>query len=281
MKKILVIGLVGNSYFYECDHLPTKGETIQAPNLYTEIGGKGFNQAYTIYTLGGDVKFLTTIGNDQTGSYTKEEITKLGVDTTYIIKSKKTAVASIITDSQGNNEVIVYPGAEPSIQDIKKNISLIEEADIILLQLELPLDVTNYLIEESNRLGKIIILNPAPAVSKQLPLDKIHYLTPNKVEAEMLFGENYLEALLKSKIKTAVTLGEDGVLCIEDGKVVKIEGIPQNTRDTTGAGDVFNGALAFYLAQGDDFITATKKANLLASKSVTKQHVLESIKSLV
>ena len=281
MKKILVIGLVCNSYFYGCNHLPTKGETISANSLHTEIGGKGFNQAYTIYMLGGDVTFLTALGDDETGLLVQKEMNQLGIKTKVVTKKGSTAVASILTDTNGDNEVIVYPGVTLSIQDIINQHHLIEEADFLLLQLELPIDVTNYLIEEGSHLGKTIVLNPAPAVNNTLPLDKVHYLTPNLGEAKTLFGENYVEALLKSKVNAAVTLGEEGVLCFEDGQITKLEGIPQNVADTTGAGDVFNGVLAYYLASDESLINASKKANKLASQSVTKRYVIESIKSLV
>lgn len=281
MKKILVIGLVGNSFFYECDHLPTIGETIKASNLHTEIGGKGFNQAYTIYTLGGNVKFLTSIGNDETGKLVKEEITKLGVDTRYIIKDDKTAVASILTDKEGNNEVIVYPGATPSISDIEQHLDLIEEADIVLLQLELKQEVTNYLIDLCYDLHKTIILNPAPVSQTDICFDKISYLIPNEIEAKMLFGENYEVGLLKKNLNVVVTLGEKGAVVFQNSKKEYISPVQNKVVDTTGAGDVFCGAFTYSIAKGETLIDAIKQANILASKSITKRHVIESIKSLV
>lgn len=278
MKNILVIGLVGDSYFYECEQLPTKGQTIQAHSLHTEIGGKGFNQAYTIYMLGGNVTFLTALGNDEIGLKVQKEMNSLGVNTKVVIKDGTTPIASIITTKAGDNEVIVYPGVSLTIDDIKNNSNLLKEADIVLLQAELPAEVTNYLLDECYKLGKTIILNPAPA-STSIDISKATYLIPNEIEAKMLFGENYISALENSE--AVITLGDDGALCFSEGKMHQIPAIKQNVLDSTGAGDVFCGACCFFLANGASLFEASQKANFYASKSVTKKYVIDSIKSLV
>lgn len=282
MKKVLVIGLVGESVFMECDHFSKPGETICVDKLHTEIGGKGYNQAYTLLKLGADVKFFGCVGQDKEGDNVIKETSKRGLDADFAVDVKeRTAYAIILTDKNGENQVSVYHGAALNLNDFKHFNNLISDADIILLQLETTLEVTKYVIEEAARLKKMIILNPAPA-SKFYDFFKLcTYITPNEFEAETLFGEDYITYMAQNNINGVITLGSNGAKVIENGVVSNINPIKAKVVDTTGAGDIFNGALTYMLSKDSNLIDAAKYANEQASKSVAYHYVLDSIDKLV
>lgn len=282
MQKVLVIGLVGESVFMECDHFPQIGETIQIKKMHNEIGGKGYNQAYALKMLGADVHFFGAVGSDKDGENVIKETSKRSLDADFAVDvNERTAYATILTDKKGENQVSVYPGAKLVLNDFKHFSNLISDADIILLQLETSLEVTKYVMEEAKRLNKIIVLNPAPATKYYDFFNYATYITPNEFEAKTLFGEDYEEYMIQNKINGVVTLGKNGAKVINDQVVSIINPIKVNAVDTTGAGDIFNAALVYMLSSGKSLIDAAKYANEVAAKSTEYHYVLNAIDKLV
>ena len=280
MNKILVIGIVGESIFMKCDHFHKPGETISVDDIYAEIGGKGFNQALTIKELGGDVKFICALGNDTIKDKCINDIKMLGVNFDYFIdQNKKTAYANILTNKAGDNRVSVYHGASLKVDNLPKIYEEVDKAEYILLQLEIPYDINLNIAKYAKSKNKKVILNPAPVFDINELLKYVDIITPNEIEAISLFGINYQEELLNKPFKTIVTRGDKTTLLIDD--VVKEYQTEKVTpKDTTGAGDTFNGALVYYLSVGENIENAIKYANKVASHTVQYDYVLPGILSL-
>ena len=239
MKKILVIGLSGESVFLNVERLANDGQTLNTTPRKVEPGGKGYNQAIAIGALGGDVSFITTFGltyNEEC----KEVLKKNNVKLLEIKKEAYGSYAVIIVDKDGNNKVIVDSGASTLVTflDILSFRDEIDKADIILLQLEYPSDVIEEVIKYASSKNKLIILNPAPKcnLSKEV-LEQVTYLTPNE------FEKTLLPKLDNCKIIT--TLGDKGASLEYQNNRKIFEAVKVNAIDTTGAGDVFNGSFAF------------------------------------
>lgn len=279
MKKILVVGLVGESVFMKCDHFHKKAETIIVDHIYDEIGGKGFNQALTIKQLGGSVLFISAVGKDSNGQKCIEDTNKLGLEHIYIEKDLPTAYATILTNKVGENQVSVFHGAKLERSDLPLIFKEVNNADIILLQLEIDQEITKEIIKFAKENKKTVILNPAPAtklIDEYLMCD---LLIPNEREVIDLFGENYLEQISQYPLKLIVTMGEKGSLLINnDVTAYNVE--KQEVVDTTGAGDIFCGTIAYSLSIGETLDKAIKKANELASKSVQYSYVIPTILKL-
>lgn len=271
-KKILVIGLSGESVFLTLDHFNKKGETVQAIDKKTEPGGKGYNQAIALGKLGCDVTFITALGND---SYSNECIKVLkenGVNPCVIYKDAPGSYAVITVDKNGENNVIVYKGASDLINfnDIYKSFQKnLDEADIVLLQLEYNKELTIQLIDYFYEKGKKIILNPAPKNYLDLDtLNKVDILTPNEFELSLIEKEK-----LKSTIIT--TLGSQGARLEKNSRVFPAYKV--KVVDTTGAGDTFNAGLVCQLSKGKSIENAITFANACSALEVTKKGVVETI----
>lgn len=277
MNKILVVGIVGESVFMKCDHFHKKGETIKVESIYTEIGGKGFNQALTIKRLGGEVKFVCALGNDLLKDKIINEINKLNVPMTYFVdKNNQSAYATILTNKQGDNQVSVYQGAQLSINDLQSIYKEIDDVDYVLLQLEIPYDVNLEIAKYAKTKNKKIILNPAPIGDIEELLNYCDIITPNEIEVISLFGENYRERLINQNFTTIVTRGSKPTILIQN----TIEEFPTEkviVKDTTGAGDAFNGALVYNLAREKNIKESIKFASSIASNTVQYDYVLPGI----
>lgn len=280
MNKILVVGIVGESVFMKCDHFHNPGETIAVNEIYTEIGGKGFNQALTIKILGGDVKFVCALGNDHIKEKCLNEMTELGVEYKYFIDSNhNTAYANILTNKYGDNQVSVYHGASLNSTNLTQLYSEIDQSEYILLQLEIPYMINLEIAKYAKSKNKTVILNPAPVCEIKDLLNYVDIITPNEIEVVTLFGEDYQNVLLNRSFKTIVTRGNKTTLLI-DGSVTEFETVSVNVKDTTGAGDAFNGALVYRLSQGDSMKEAIMLANSVAGHTVQYDYVLPGIISL-
>lgn len=280
MNKILVIGIVGESIFMKCDHFHKPGETISVDDIYAEIGGKGFNQALTIKELGGDVKFICALGNDTIKDKCINDIKMLGVTFDYFIdQNKKTAYANILTNKAGDNRVSVYQGASLKVDNLPKIYEEVDKAEYILLQLEIPYDINLNIAKYAKSKNKKVILNPAPVFDINELLKYVDIITPNEIEAISLFGINYQEELLNKPFKTIVTRGDKTTLLIDD-VVKEYQTEKVMPKDTTGAGDAFNGALVYCLSVGENIENAIKYANKVASHTVQYDYVLPGILSL-
>ena len=277
-KKIAVIGSINMDLTARAERLPGKGETVSADDLRYVSGGKGANQAVAAARLGGDVTMFGCVGDDAFADQLIENLKQNGVDTTHIrkIPGVSSGIAMITVASlSADNCIVVVPGANrnvtPAYVDDLRDAIL--EADILMLQNEIPSETVAHVIDLGHRAGKTILYNPAPAAPLPVgAMEKISYLTPNEHEAALLFPEDReLSSLLEAYGgKLIVTLGEQGAAAWENGELLHIPARPAHVVDTTGAGDTFNGAFAFALAEGYGFQRALRFSNVAASLSTER-----------
>lgn len=272
---IVVVGSLNIDLAVEVERRPEKGETLSGRDFHTFPGGKGANQAVAIGRLGETCAMLGCIGEDTNGKLMYEVLQKEGLELAYLKQVEGPNGVAVITLSEQDNSIIVVPGANQSVtvDYIEANRKIIEAADLVVTQLEIPLEAVCYLGEMTSKKGIPLILNPAPAqVLPKALIEQCTYLTPNEHECKILFGEEEsLEACLKKyPNKLIVTQGAQGVSFYDGKEVVNVPAYKMEVVDTTGAGDTFNGALAYQLAQGIGLREAIDFANLAAGLSVTK-----------
>lgn len=277
-KKIAVIGSINMDLTARAERLPGKGETVSAADLRYLPGGKGANQAVAAARLGGDVTMFGCVGDDAFADVLIENLQRNGVNTAHIRRAAgvSSGIAMITVASlTGDNNIVVVPGANncvtPAYLDSVREEIL--QAELWVLQNEIPMETVETLIEWGHQAGKRILYNPAPAMP--LPagaMEKIDYLTPNEHEAVLLFPDAHdLPSLLeRCRGRLIVTLGEQGCAAWAEGSLLRVPARPAKVADTTGAGDTFNGALAFALAEGYAFERALRFANAAASLSTER-----------
>ncbi len=282
---IAVIGSSNTDMVIKTKHLPAPGETVLGGNFFMNAGGKGANQAVAAARLNGTITFIAKVGNDVFGKEAIDLFKKENINTDFIFQDtiNPSGVALITVDDKGENCIAVASGANSFLtkEDLQKTTAVLMNADIILAQLETPLDTIEFIAEFASKNNKTFILNPAPAckLSDEL-LSKISIITPNEKEAEMLTGievndiaSSKLAAkkLNEKKVKTVIiTLGKQGALLYHNNEFNLINSLEVKAIDTTAAGDVFNGALAAALSEQKSFVEAVKFANCAAAISVTK-----------
>ncbi len=285
MNRILVIGSSNTDMVIKTDKIPAPGETILGGTFLMNPGGKGANQAVSAARLGGQVTFITKRGNDLFGNQTLGFLMREGIHCQYVVKDldHPSGVALIIVDSSGENSIVVAPGSNGYLlqDDIPEKVFDGKKYTILLLQLEIPVTTVEYAAIKAAENGIRVILNPAPAqpLSEAL-LRNIWLLTPNETEAETLTGitinnmptcEKAASVLSDRGVKNVIiTLGENGSYIKSDSFSGFVPGIKVKAVDTTAAGDVFNGALAVALSEGQGMKEAVNFANKAASISVTK-----------
>jgi len=283
--KVVVLGSTNTDMVIKADHLPKPGETILGGTFFMNPGGKGANQAVAAARLGGNVLFISKIGDDVFGKQNKELFEKEGIDTTYVFSDPKepSGVALITVDSKAENCIVVASGANATLSpvDVAKAATEIQSADILLTQLETPVDTIIYAAELAAGNNVKVILNPAPAcpIPKSL-LKSLYMITPNRIEAEMLTGirvddissaKQAAETLHAEGVKIVViTLGSEGALALIDNEFHFVDAEKVVPIDTTAAGDVFNGALAVAIAEGQSVLDGIKFACKAAAISVTR-----------
>lgn len=291
-KKIIVIGSCNTDMVIKADRLPVPGETVIGGTFFMNPGGKGANQAVAAARLGGKVTFISKTGNDVFGRQSVELFNSEGINTDYIFSDPKnpSGVALITVDANGENCIVVASGANASLSpvDIEQAKKEIESGDIVLMQLEIPIETVEYATEMAKKMGIKVILNPAPAraLSDRL-LRNIFIITPNKNEAEILSGikvfdwESAKKAADVIKAKGAsivvITLGSLGALVYEGGNYHKVEAIKVDAVDTTAAGDTFCGALCVGISEGHSIVDSVKMAAKASALTVTRMGAQSSI----
>ena len=276
--KVVVIGSCNTDMVVKANRLPVPGETILGGTFYMNPGGKGANQAIAASRLGAEVTFISKIGYDLFGLQALEIYKSEKINTDFIFTDQKSpsGVALISVDSFGENSIIVAPGASRSL-----SIEDIKEADIILMQLEIPIETVEYAATIAKKYNKKVILNPAPASTLSNSfLNNVHTILPNRIEAEMLSGIKVMdidsahraaEAIGEKGIENVViTLGKDGAYVKEKDQYAMIPAKEVETIDTTGAGDVFCGAFSVYLSEGHSLAESVTFANAAAALAVTR-----------
>jgi len=285
MERILVIGSSNTDMVIKTRKIPEPGETILGGTFLMNPGGKGANQAVAAARLGCKVTFIGKRGNDLFGNQTIGLLMREDIDTRYIVKDPvlPSGVALITVDDEGENSIVVAPGSNGNLlpEDIPKKIFESGKFGILLLQLEIPIETVEYCAIAATEKNMKVILNPAPA--RTLPetlLRNIWLATPNEIEAEALTGiiingaadaEKAASRLIEMGIENVIiTLGPEGAWLKTDGFNGLIPGVKVEAVDTTGAGDVFNGAVAVALAMGKELREAVGFANKAAAISVTR-----------
>lgn len=291
MGKVAIIGLSGESIFLSLEEFPQPSVTTHAKSSHVEPGGKGYNQAVACKMFGVDVSYLSKVGKDYYGKYCEEYLVDKNIHCFFIRDDEPTALATILTDKKGENEVIVAPGVSKklSIFDLKVFEKEINEADILLLQYEIPLDVIYKAISLAKVSQTLVILNPAPAIYQDKKLiEMADIVTPNFEEAKVLYdlpkdiqieeiGE-YLKGNVNNQV--VVTLGKNGSLYVANGDYEYYKPRVVDVVDTTGAGDIFNAGIASMLAKGKTMKEAIKFATIASSISVTRRFVMDAIPTL-
>ena len=294
MKKICVIGSLNMDLVVNVDEMPKKGQTLIGSSFKEVPGGKGANQAVAIARLGGDINMIGKVGSDSFGKTLIEQLKNDNVDTEYVqIENCASGVAMITVDKNAENSIVVAPGANFRVleEDIDKCIDGIKKSDIVVLQLETPLNTIKYALEKSKELGKYTILNPAPAVKLGDEIIRnVDLLTPNETELEILSGvkieteddiKKAAHVMIEKGVKELiVTLGSKGSLYINEEtmnfkKSYKVEAI-----DTTAAGDSYTGALAVAFSKNESIEEAMDFASKVGALSVMKEGAQTSLPTL-
>ena len=293
MKRILVIGSLNLDFVAKTDHIPVTGETVIARYGGQFQGGKGANQACAIAKLGGDVEMLGAVGADDAGDYLLQGLSDSGVDMKNIkrVTHEPTGQAWITINRHGNNSITVLPGANScvDIPYIDAMEEAIGRADIVVMQLEIPIETVCYAARLAKERGKIVILDPAPA-STDLPdalFSDTDYIKPNESELELLTGcgaEDYPDGaaqLIRRGVgNVIVSLGSRGVYCHAKGsQPFQKPARAVEVLDTTAAGDGFLAAFTLSLAKGVLFEDAINFAQMIASIVVTRAGAQSSIPS--
>ena len=283
---ISVLGIFVADISFSGPKIPSIGETILGTKYNIGPGGKGCNQAIAIARLGGEVNFFSKIGKDEYGKLALNTLIKNKIKTDHIIQDKnlQTGVAGIFVDkNSGKNAINVITGAPSTLtlNEIKDNLNTIKKSKIFLTQLEIPKDVTLHCLKIAKENNVLTILNPAPA--SDLPeefFNYIDYFTPNETEAEFFTGlkitnENEAKEASKKIInmgvkKVIITLGDKGLFYSDGKEEIYLKATSVQAIDTTGAGDAFNGGLAFGLSKEKPIKDCLELANKVAGLSTTK-----------
>ena len=284
-KSIVVVGSINIDLVLPCARLPRPGETVMGRAFRTEPGGKGANQAVAAARLGARVAFVGCVGDDAFGARLIAGFHAEDIDTTHVrrVADAATGVAMIQVDDQGQNSIVLGPGANEalSVAQVDAAAGLISAAGLLVCQLETPLAATQRAIAIAHAAGVPVLLNPAPA--RALPaslLRQVDVLVPNEGEAALLTGlpvqarAGADDAALKLRHEgcatVLITLGADGVL-VADAQGCRHHPAPQVTaRDTTGAGDTFIGAYAAARVAGEALDAAIAFAQRAAAFSVQR-----------
>ena len=285
MAEIVIIGSMNMDFVINCDRLPEPGETLTGRSFARHPGGKGANQAAAAGLLGARPLFIGARGADEIGQSLEDNLNRQGVETELITADTETGTAHIFVTDDGENHIIVIPGANGTLGsgDIRSVATEIEEAEILLLQLEIPLEAVIEAARIAAEADTTVILDPAPA--QELPdelLERVDYLLPNETELEMLTGSAEIEAacnqLLTRGVKNIiVTLGDKGALLVnaEGEKDFAAPGV--EAVDTTAAGDALAGAFAAALNKGLEPEEAVREGIYYGSAAVSRPGAQSSL----
>lgn len=270
--EIAVVGSLNLDFMVQAKRFPQKGETLMGEHSTMSFGGKGANQAVCSAKLGAHVSMIGCLGNDANGRLMLKNMKDNQVDVSHveIIDNQSSGIAQI-TVAENDNTIIIVSGANEQVNkdviDRAKDVLL--KADIVMLQLEIPLATVQYVVDFCYENNIKTILNPAPAAKLPLELiEKVTYLTPNEIELEQLFHDSMEHVLTRYPNKIIVTAGSHGVY-YHDGKALRnVAAHPVEVVDTTGAGDAFNGAFAYAMTAGKTIEEAIRFANGIAGYSI-------------
>jgi ribokinase len=293
--RIAVVGSNMMDLVTYVNRMPVKGETVEAPSFEMGHGGKGANQAIAAARLGASVVMVTAVGDDAFADATIRNFERFGVDATFVrrVAGRSSGVAPIMVEPNGENSILIVKGANADLSpaDVERAGSVLKTCDLILLQLEIPLETVYATIAFGKAHGVPTVLNPAPATPD---LDRakardVSYFIPNETELAILSGmpvdsEDEIIAAARALVAggmraVVVTLGGRGALLVTAETVKRIAPVRVEAVDTTGAGDAFVGSFARYHAAGLSLEAALAKAAAYAAHSVTGRGTQKSYAS--
>lgn len=283
--RIAVVGSTNVDLTTRVSRMPVPGETLEAPDFRIGCGGKGANQAVAAARLGAEVVMVSKVGDDAFAETSLANFRAHGIDTGHVgrVDGVASGVASIFVEPSGENSILIVKGANARLRpaDVDAAADALATCDVVLLQLEVPLDTVYHTIAFARARGIATVLNPAPAVPLDLDVvAQVTFLTPNRTELALLTGrpvDTDDEAIAAARMLVAkgldtviVTLGSAGALAVSAAGVARVPPVAVTPRDTTGAGDAFIGAFARFWAESRDVAAALADAALYAADSVTK-----------
>ncbi|MDQ6479336.1 ribokinase [Dyadobacter sp. LHD-138] len=282
-QKIVVIGSSNTDMVIKTKVFPLPGETVLGQTFLMNPGGKGANQAVAAARLGADVRFVAKVGQDIFGNQAMVDFKKEGLDIDHVSQTPDypSGIATITVNDKGENQIIVASGANMDLKPADLPDVIFEDASLVLIQLEIPLETVRYIVEKCRSLQIKLVLNPAPAkpVDDDL-LNGLYLITPNETETEILTGivpdspESLKKAALFFRKKgvehVIITLGEKGIYLSNGQYEQIIPAVEVQAVDTTAAGDVFNGAIVTALSQGWNWLEACDFACKASAISVTR-----------
>ncbi len=292
MPRVLVVGSANVDFTVQVGRLPRPGETVTGGTLLVNHGGKGANQAVAARRLGAEVRLIACVGDDASGRAIQDALAAEGIGVEGVARSAAaaTGTALIVVDAEGRNQIAVAPGANRAlgVAQVRARADDFTWAQVVVCQLESPLDTVASALEAARRRRVLTVLNPAPPPDAPLEfLALVDYLTPNAGEAERLSGlpvsDSTDAAQAAEQLRNGgagvviVTLGEDGALAQGPGGFYHAPAFPVTAVDTTAAGDAFNGALAVALAEGRELAPALSFANATAALACTRRGAQPSL----
>jgi len=285
LKKILVLGNSNVDFILKIPRFHNPGETILAESRITAFGGKGANQAITAKRLGGNVLFMTKLGNDLYGKSYRQYLVKNGLDQKLILEDKKlpTGMAVIELTPKGENRIIASLGANGSLseKDLRRLGPFWKEIRVFVTQLEIPIATARMGLKMAREQGVLTLLNPSPPIRLSSDiLSSVDFLVPNEWEAQYLTGlkmerDQSLHKIAKRLLdmgtkNVVVTLGSKGLFFKNWNEEIRMKAFEVNVVDTTAAGDAFMGALACGLSEGKPIREILIFANGAGALATTK-----------
>lgn len=291
--RVVIVGSLNMDLVTRAPRLPRAGETLAGQSFVTVPGGKGANQAVAAARLGASVAMVGCVGDDAYGEQLRTALLAEGIDCQAVtpVSGESTGVALIVVDDSSQNAIVIVAGGNGHVTAsvVDSFDALLSGSEVIICQLEVPLDTVGHVLKRGHELGKTVILNPAPA-SGPLPAEWfawIDYLIPNESEATALTGlpvdstasaDAAASALLKAGVsKVIVTLGEQGALFASASRSEHFPAPKVQPVDTTAAGDTFVGGFAAALADGKSESDAIRFGQVAAALSVTRSGAQPSI----
>lgn len=284
-RRITVIGSSNIDLIMQLQRLPVPGETVGDGRFTRAFGGKGANQAVAAARLGGEVTFITCLGNDAVAPEILQHFARDGMDTSHVLRDEDmpTGTALVLVDAEGRNSIALAPGANDALlpEQIEARADVIAGSAMLMLQMETPLATNRRVLELAEAHRVPLMLNYAPIRDRELALSAaITWLVVNEIEAESLCGmpvSNVEQAHAAAEaLRThgprcvVITLGANGVVLAAENLRAHVPAFPVQPVDTTAAGDCFCGALAVALVEGMPLEQAARFASAAAAISVTR-----------
>lgn len=289
MAKVLVVGSINMDLVVRVPHSPRPGETVLGGDFETFPGGKGANQAVAASRMGGEVTMVGRVGGDNFGDTLIQGLIEDNIKTTYVIKDSETptGIAMIAVAANGENMIVVASGANYKVSevDVTNAREIMRDTDLLLVQLECPMEAVTAAVDLANAYDIPVVLNPAPAQPlSQALLANVDILTPNETELMMLAGEDSVEAAIERVLSwgtknLVVTLGANGARVVSEGVDRHIPAHEVTAVDTTAAGDAFNGALAVAYAEGKPLLEAVDYGMAAGALAATRRGAQPSLPS--